>query len=320
MPRIGILLPTREATIEGIDAAALVDMARRIEGLGFDSVWAGDSLTARPRAEPLTLLSAVAAATERVTVGTAALTGALRNPILAAHSIGTLDQIARGRTILGIGSGFPYPETQAEFEVAGARFDQRVGRTLEAVKLWRALWDPQRDPAVPLDLSGRYWSFAGIEELTLPARPGGPPLWLAGAGGSALRTAGRHFDGWLPYVPEAPEYQSSLDVIRAEPRRGQASVHPFTCAFYATVNLDPDPRSARADLEAYIKSYYGFPLEIMETLQASFAGRADWAAEWLRDFVTAGAEHVILRIGSFDFERQLETVAAELLPALRATA
>ncbi|WP_037842946.1 LLM class flavin-dependent oxidoreductase, partial [Streptomyces sp. NRRL WC-3549] len=77
--RVGILLPTREQAINGTYAAApLLDFARQAEGLGFDSLWAGDSLTARPRLDPLVVLSAAAAATERITVGTAALTPALR--------------------------------------------------------------------------------------------------------------------------------------------------------------------------------------------------------------------------------------------------
>jgi alkanesulfonate monooxygenase SsuD/methylene tetrahydromethanopterin reductase-like flavin-dependent oxidoreductase (luciferase family) len=317
VPSVGILLPTREAAIKGNrDAAALVELSQRIEDAGFDSIWAGDSLTARPRAEPLTLLTGVAAVTERATLGTAALTGAIRNPILAAHAIATLDQVARGRLILGLGSGFPYPETQAEFEVAGAHFEERVGRTVEAVRVWRALWDPKRDPDVPLDLTGRYWSFAGVESITMPTRPGGPPMWLAGAGDRALRHAGRFFDGWLPYIPEVADYRRSLDVVRAEEPVGPRT-HPFTPALYATLNLDSDPRKARAELADYIQAYYGFSLEIMETLQAMFAGRADWSAEWLSDFVTTGAEHIVIRIGSFDFERQLEVIAEQVLPALR---
>ena len=65
MTRVGLLLPTREAAITGAwDARALVRLARRAERLGFASVWAGDSLIARPRLEPLTLLAGVAAATD----------------------------------------------------------------------------------------------------------------------------------------------------------------------------------------------------------------------------------------------------------------
>ena len=74
MPRVGYLLPTRERVMEGLpETASLLTLAERAESLGFDSVWAGDSLLARPRHDPLTLLAAVAARTRKVELGTAVL-------------------------------------------------------------------------------------------------------------------------------------------------------------------------------------------------------------------------------------------------------
>jgi alkanesulfonate monooxygenase SsuD/methylene tetrahydromethanopterin reductase-like flavin-dependent oxidoreductase (luciferase family) len=90
--KIGLLLPTREAVLSGQpDAGPLLELAERAEAAGFDSVWAGDSLLARPRLEPLTLLAAAAARTRRVELGTAVLLAPLRNPVLLAHSAATVD-------------------------------------------------------------------------------------------------------------------------------------------------------------------------------------------------------------------------------------
>src|SRR6266853_5233690 len=100
--RIGYLLPTREQVMEGRpETAPLLALAERAEALGFDSVWVGDSLLARPRHDPLTLLAAVAARVPRVELGTAVLLPALRNPVVLAQQVATLDQIAEGRVILG---------------------------------------------------------------------------------------------------------------------------------------------------------------------------------------------------------------------------
>src|SRR5262245_30850508 len=100
MTAFGYLLPTRDHAVRGDFAVRpLVDQARRAEALGFDSVWAGDSPVTRQRADPLTLLAAVAATTERVTVGTAVLLPALRHPILLAHQLATVDRIAEGRLV-----------------------------------------------------------------------------------------------------------------------------------------------------------------------------------------------------------------------------
>src|SRR4051794_13069362 len=159
---IGLLLPTREQAINGaFEAAPLLDLARRAEALGFDSVWVGDSLIARPRLEPLTVLAAAAAVTTRVTLGTAALTAVLRPPLIGAHTVATLDHVARSRLILGLGAGFPLPETKEEFGAAGADFTTRVGRLDETVALWRQAWNSTRTGA-PRDFAGRYWTADGL--------------------------------------------------------------------------------------------------------------------------------------------------------------
>src|SRR3989338_5011190 len=91
-----VLLPTREAVMSGRpETAPLLSMAERAEAAGFDSVWIGDSLTARPRHEPLTLLAAVAARTRRVRLGTGVLLPALRHPLVLAHVVAPLE-IGRG--------------------------------------------------------------------------------------------------------------------------------------------------------------------------------------------------------------------------------
>jgi alkanesulfonate monooxygenase SsuD/methylene tetrahydromethanopterin reductase-like flavin-dependent oxidoreductase (luciferase family) len=112
--RIGYLLPTRERIMAGQPGTRpLLELAERAERLGFDSVWAGDSLLARPRHEPLTLLAAVVSRVPRVDIGTAVLLPALRNPVVLAHQVATLDQIAGGRLILGIGIAADVPSSLA---------------------------------------------------------------------------------------------------------------------------------------------------------------------------------------------------------------
>src|ERR1043166_5120974 len=114
--RLGYLLPTRERVMEGRpEAVPLLALAERAEALGYDSIWVGDSILARPRHEPLTLLSAVAARTRRAELGTAVLLPALRNPVVLGHGIATLDQISEGRFILDVGIASDVPNIRAEF-------------------------------------------------------------------------------------------------------------------------------------------------------------------------------------------------------------
>jgi len=142
-PKIGYLLPTREQIMEGKpDVGPLLALATRAEALGYDSIWVGDSVLARPRHDPLTLLAGVAGRVPRVELGTAVLLPALRNPVLLAHQVATLDQISEGRFILGVGIARDVPNIRAEFAACGVPFEQRVGRMMEGLRL---LDESQRD-------------------------------------------------------------------------------------------------------------------------------------------------------------------------------
>ena len=117
--KLGYLLPTRERIMEGEhEVAPMLTLAEQAEGMGFDSVWVGDSLLARPRHEPLTLLAGLAGRVGRVELGTAVLLPALRNPVLLAHQAATVDQISEGRLILGVGIAGDVPNIRAEFAAA----------------------------------------------------------------------------------------------------------------------------------------------------------------------------------------------------------
>ena len=121
--RVGFLLPTRGLLLaedRPQSADRIIDLACRAEEAGLDSVWVGDSLTAKPRLEPLTALAAVAARTSRVRLGTAVLLMALRHPVLLAQTLGTVDLISRGRLIIAAGVGGAFNEEQeAEWQAAG---------------------------------------------------------------------------------------------------------------------------------------------------------------------------------------------------------
>jgi len=312
----GVLLPTREQTIAGNQrVGALLDFGEAAEQAGFDSVWAGDSLLARPRIEPLALLAALAARTAAITLGTAILLGPLRHPVLLAHQAATVDLIAEGRLILGLGAGFPYPATEAEFAAVEVPFEQRVGRLLETIEICRRLW--RSDDAGTVTFRGRHFELDEVRLLPKPSRPGGPPLWLAGEGPRALASAGRVADGWLPYSPTAEVYRqrrAQVDGHAGAAGREQAP----TAALYCTIALDEDAERARLKLDAYVQAYYGLPLDAMRHLQAFYAGDAQGCVGWLEGYVAGGARHIIIRLGCLTGHREGLEALAEVATAVRA--
>ncbi len=303
-PRIGYLLPTRETVMAGQpQAAPLLALATRAAALGFDSIWVGDSLLARPRHDPLTLLAAVAARVPRLELGTAVLLPALRNPVLLAHQVATLDQIAEGRLILGVGIASDVPNIRAEFAAAGVPFEKRVGRMLEGLRLCRALWTGK-----PVDWDGRWQVAAGTLGPT-PHRPGGPPIWVAGSQPASLERAGAHFDGWLPNAPDAALWARQWAEVQAAARTAGRDPAALTGGMYLTVAVDDDATRADERLNAYLERYYGQPATAMRKRQVCYAGPAAGLADWLQAYAAAGAAHLVWRLAG-DPERHLETLAA----------
>lgn len=318
--KVGILLPTREATILGrYSVAPLLDLAQQVEDLGFDSVWAGDSLLARPRLDPLIVLSACAAVTHRVVVGTAALTAALRHPLIGANMLTSLEHAAPGRLRVGVGAGFPVPESEHEFSAVGVPFSRRSARLDETVRLWKQAWACGSGISSRSRFHGEIWDVDDLGRLPGPATPGGPAVWLAaGATPPVLARTAALYDGWLPFVPDPEEYRRAwhrITRLAEDAGRAAGAIEP---GLYATVHLDADQARAEARLEEYVQGYYGRSLDLMSAIQAYHHGSAEECARWLARFVDAGARHLVLRVGALEPGRQLGLIASELLPALRA--
>jgi len=301
--KIGYLLPTREHAMEGRpEAAPLLALAERAEALGYASVWVGDSLLARPRHEPLTLLAGVAGRVPRVELGTAVLLPALRNPVLLAHQVATLDQVSEGRLILGVGFASDRPNVQAEFASAGVPFDKRLGRMMEGLRLCKALWTGQ-----PVDWDGRWQVTRGVLAPT-PYRPGGPPLWIGGNLPASLERAGKYFDGWFPNVPDPATYARQWAEIRSVAAASGRDPAALTGAVYLTLALHESAEQADTRMNAFLEHYYGQRADVLRRRQICYAGPEGGVAEWLDGYAKAGASHLVLRFAG-DHERHLEVLA-----------
>jgi probable F420-dependent oxidoreductase len=200
------------------DAQALVGLATRAEALGFDSVWVHDHvfnvghvfdrIGGRPYYEPLTLLSYVAARTERVRLGTSVLVLPYHNPIRLAKTAATLDVLSGGRLVMGIGVG----AIENEMEAMGTAFKERGAFTDEAIAVMRALWS-QEDPR----FDGRYSRFAGMKFSPKP-RQTPIPIVIGGVSRAAIRRAARVGDGWQPLGMSPEALAQGLAALREEAR------------------------------------------------------------------------------------------------------
>jgi probable F420-dependent oxidoreductase len=188
--KVGIQLPEVEREVRWPE---LLDMARAIDDLGFDGIWVGEHLLyrwedrpARGPWEAWTLMAALASVTSRTTVGPLVACAGFHNPALLAKQAATVDEIAGGRFVLGLGAGW----NETEFRAFGFPFDQRVARFEEAFTIIRTLLQEGA-----IDFDGRFYQARDCELLPRP-RPGGPPLLIGSNGPRMLRITLPHADAW----------------------------------------------------------------------------------------------------------------------------
>lgn len=156
--------------------------------------------------EPLTVLTAVAAVTSRVRLGTNILQAALRRPAVLAKTTSTLDVLSGGRLDLGVGVGWQ----REEYEAAGLPFEGR-GRLLDqTLEVLRTLWREQR-----ASYDGDGLRFENIHQMPKPVQPGGVPIWVSGTvNRNVARRLARFGSGWIPWGPAAADPRAGIAAMR----------------------------------------------------------------------------------------------------------
>jgi probable F420-dependent oxidoreductase len=310
----GFLLPTREMVMaqRTPDLRQLLALAERAEALGFDSVWAGDSILARPRLEALTTLAAVAARTQRVKLGTAVLLSALRHPVLLANEAANVDLLSQGRLILGLGIATKSRPIAQEFTACGVPFARRISLFEEGVSIMRRLWT---EPEV--SFSGRHFQLQEVRPGLRPFQPSGIPLWLAGSVENAHRRVVRLGDGWFPNPPSPQVFAQGWARLQALAQEMGKEARTLHRCVYTTLNINNDVAQAEREMRAFIESYYGTPYDVMVRAQSLCAGSTERCIAWLNEFIAAGAQTLVLRFGGPDQVGQLERCARDVLPQVR---
>jgi probable F420-dependent oxidoreductase len=157
--------------------------------------------------EPLTVLTAVAAQTTRVRLGTYILLAALRRPVVLAKQLATLDVLSGGRVDLGVGIGWQ----REEYEAAGLDFGAR-GRLLDhSLEVCQTLWRDQR-----ASFSSAELTFEATHMMPKPAQPGGVPIWVSGRCNERVaKRLARFGKGWIPWGEDAADLVASVPRMRA---------------------------------------------------------------------------------------------------------
>lgn len=314
--KFGYLIPTREAVMRAPDGRAdigrMIELAVRAEQTGFDSVWIGDSILARPRFEALTTLAAIAMRTQRVELGTAVYLSPLRHPLPLAHTVGNLDLLSGGRFLFGIGIGPGAAAVRAEYAACGTDYRFSGQRQEEGLRIMKGLWTGE-----PFTFEGKHFQIRNATLHPLPARPGGPPVLLAGSSERPLRRAALYADGWLPISHGPQEFSANWKQLQEYAAQAGRDPAKLMRILYVTVNINRDVARAERESEAFLDGYYGPMHKQIARTQAIFAGEPEACSDFIRGFATAGATHFIVRFSCSDQEPQMDQFLAEVMPLLR---
>jgi alkanesulfonate monooxygenase SsuD/methylene tetrahydromethanopterin reductase-like flavin-dependent oxidoreductase (luciferase family) len=330
MIHVGLNLNNREALIApDYGVPELLDLGAEAEGLGFDSVWVGDSLFSKPRYEPLALLAALSQRTARIQLGTACLVTTLREPLQLALAWATIDVLSGGRTIMGACAGNIAEEAvKREFEAVGLDWRQRMAIFEERLAATSALLADGsvtfHGEHVHLDRVG--FSTGAEPHPLLPVRR--PPVWVVAnpsigrdaevrSRRAAARVA-RLGDGWLTccragHPGEVTAFAAEVSRSRAElGRTGQ-----FTIAYQVTLVVGDTRAEALAAQRSYVDAYYPGFADSVSLADWGPAGSADEVAAWFATFAEVGVDTFICRFASLDQVGQSARFARDVLPAVR---
>lgn len=206
--RLDVVLPNESTAVE---PGQIVRLAREAESLGYGAVWLPDHVLPPQQYgrtyggvyEPLILLTAIAAATSRIELGTSILILPLRPPALVAKQVATLERLAPGRIVLGVGIGWD----RTEFENLGVEYRTRAARTDEAIDLLRRLFDHGKGP-----FPGGYFGFENGYLAPLPESH--LPIMVGGTSDAALRRAAARADMWQGTGLTPEQFAERADRLR----------------------------------------------------------------------------------------------------------
>ena len=292
--KIGVVLPAAEGDGEGRTPswATIRSFALAAEAHGLDSVWMFDHFFHEPPDGPIegmheawTIVSAVAAVTERVEIGTLVLCSSFRSPALVAKMAVTADEVSGGRLILGLGAGWHDPE----YEAFGFPADHRVERFEEALQVIIPLLRGET-----VSLSGRYEEVKNAVLAPAPSRH--IPVLVAAFGARMLALTARHADAWNTAWYGAPDEQlrealATFDAAIAAEGRDRADV---ALTVGMTVH---DPALSAPDDDEEDPSFSGSVDELAHAIDAYAALGIGHLIVLLQPLTEASLERLALALG-----------------------
>jgi alkanesulfonate monooxygenase len=293
------------------DVPGLYAYSQRAEALGFESLWAWDHILlgvepSFPIIDSITTLSAVAARTTTIKLGTGVLVLPLRNPVVAAKALGSLDVISNGRLIVGAAAGW----YAREFDAVGVPFKQR-GKLFERnLDILMKLWTQER---VTLKVD----EFNLREAVMVPRtiQKPRPTILIGGYVDAVLRRAGTVGDGWLTYFYTPESFTKGWEKVKTFAREARRDPRTLTSTNQLAIYVGTSRAQTTADMRQWLQTEWDVAAWSESTIEHAIHGSAAECVEQLKAHVATGVNRIILIPYRYQPE-QVERIAKEVLPKL----
>ena len=272
---------------------------------GYDSIWLSDRIVSdRFSLEPLIALAMVAAWSERLKFGTSVLALPLRNPVVLAKQIATLDFLSKGRCFPAVGLGQEQPE---EYEACGVPKGDRSRRTDEAIALMRRLW--QEDSVTH---EGQFFTCHQVSITPKPIFQPSPPVWIGGRSPAAARRVGRVGDGWLVSGATPAEIRRGREIVFATAEKYEREIEDDHIGMLLGYYIDPDADRAVAKSRRYVTRHR----PDADFTEYSALGDVDTICQVIQGYIDAGAYKFVARplCAGAESVEQLHRLGEEILP------
>jgi alkanesulfonate monooxygenase len=291
------------------DPQRLIAYAERAEELGFDSVWVWDHIFLGvdppfPIIDSLTLLAAVAARTTRIKLGTGVLVLPLRNPVVLAKELASLELIADGRLLLGLASGW----YKREFDAVGVPFGER-GRIMDRnLEILRRLWtENQVSAEYPPHL------LRGANLSPKPSRP--PPILIGGYVDRVLKRAALN-GGWLTYFYTPSGFAQSWGKVCGFAAAAGKDRKLLLNANQLPIYVGPSRSAVEGEMLEWLGQEWDYAAWSQSTKAAAIIGTVDDCVAQLRAQLAVGVQKLIFIPYRYRPD-QVEIIAGEIIPRLR---
>jgi probable F420-dependent oxidoreductase len=288
-----------------VDVALIDNFLSNADALGYHSLWVQEVIDAG-LLEPVSLLTYAAALTRRVRLGSAILLTTLRSPLPLAKTLSTLDNLSRGRLIVGVGLG----SNTEVYPGYGISADKRLGRFLEGINLIKTLWAEDK-----VNFDGRFWKLVDERVEPKPVQKPHPPLWFGGSHPNALRRAVQLGNGWLGGRTTTEKFTAHVTALRRFFEELKRDPADFMIGKRTYIAVDQNKARAEQKLNQWFGEVYNVR-DIANT--TAIYGGVQECVDKLGEIVLAGAKLLILNPIS-DHLEHVEILAKEVLPKVDRT-